>query len=335
MITIPRARIEARRDGGPSLMPAGMVNALASRQQFLDLLRYLMEIAEQGPARACALRPDPALVAPPLPEYERRLDHAGLIADLDAKNLRRGEAIYTRVCTNCHGTADRPGSLPDAPRFASAALKNGSDPYSLYRTITDGFGRMAPQSWMVPRQKYDVIHYIRETYLRPSNRGQYVAVNRTYLDRLPTGDTRGPSPTAIEPWVAMDYGSCLLTTIEAGEDLSNVAYKGIAVRLDPGQGASLAGVPGSSMNTTRSASPPPGPAGASSTGIASASTAGTRSIRGSSASVTSTTPTDLAGPTRKTPASGTVESSAATTVVTGRCPATGPITAACIATAIA
>ena len=175
-------------------------------------------------------------MAPPLPEYERRLDHAGLIAGLDAASLRRGEAIYIRVCANCHGTADRPGSLPDAPRFASAALRNGSDPYSLYRTITDGFGRMAPQSWMVPQQKYDVIQYIRETYFKPQNRGQYVAVNRTYLDRLPKGDTRGPSPTAIEPWVAMDYGACLMTTIEASQDLSNVAYKGIAVRLDPGQG---------------------------------------------------------------------------------------------------
>src|SRR5262249_44068986 len=44
-ITIARSRIEQRRQGGPSLMPAGLVNALASRQQFLDLVRYLMEIA--------------------------------------------------------------------------------------------------------------------------------------------------------------------------------------------------------------------------------------------------------------------------------------------------
>ena len=95
---------------------------------------------------------------------------------------------------------------------------------------------MAPQSWMVPRQKYDVIHYIRESFLKPRNPTQYVAINRAYLDRLPRGTTRGPSPSAIEPWVAMDYGSCLLATIEAGSDLSNVAYKGIAVRLDPGQG---------------------------------------------------------------------------------------------------
>jgi putative heme-binding domain-containing protein len=235
-VTITRDRIEQQRAGGPSLMPAGLVNALASRQQFLDLLRYLMEIAECGPARARALRPDPALVAPPLPEYEQRLDHAGLIAGLGSASHRRGEAIYSRVCANCHGTEDRPGSLPNAPWFASAALKNGSDPYSLYRTITVGFGQMAPQSWMVPRQKYDVIHYIRETFFKPHNPRQYVAINRAYLDGLPEGTTRGPAPSEIEPWVAMDYGSCLLATIESGDDLSNVAYKGIAVRLDAGQG---------------------------------------------------------------------------------------------------
>ena len=235
-IAIATGRIEDRRRGGTSIMPAGLVNALVSRQQFLDLVRYVMEIAEYGPTRARVLRPDPALVAPPLPEYERRLDHAGLIAGLDRASLRRGEAIYTRVCANCHGTKEQAGSLPNAPRFAAAALKNGADPYSLYRTITDGFGQMAPQSWMVPRQKYDVIHYIRETFFKPYNFSQYVAINRAYFDRLPKGHTRGPSPSEIEPWVAMDYGSCLMTTIEAGDDLSNVAYKGIAVRLDPGQG---------------------------------------------------------------------------------------------------
>ena len=56
-VTIARDRIEAQRKGGPSLMPAGLVNALASRQQFLDLLRYLMEIAEYGPARAARCGP--------------------------------------------------------------------------------------------------------------------------------------------------------------------------------------------------------------------------------------------------------------------------------------
>lgn len=193
-VTIARGRIEHQSRGGPSIMPGGLVNTLGSRQQFLDLVRYLMEIAEHGPARARALRPDPSLVSPPLPDYERRLDHAGMIAGLGPQNFRRGEAIYARVCANCHGTKDQPGSLPTAPRFASATLKNGGDPYTMYRTITDGFGQMAPQTWMVPLQKYDVIHYIREAYLKPANPGRYAAVDRAYLDRLPKGTIQGPWP---------------------------------------------------------------------------------------------------------------------------------------------
>ena len=50
-ITIARAEIEERNDKGPSLMPAGLVNQLGSRQDFLDLVRYLIEIAQRGPAR--------------------------------------------------------------------------------------------------------------------------------------------------------------------------------------------------------------------------------------------------------------------------------------------
>jgi putative heme-binding domain-containing protein len=235
-ITIAKSRIAQRRQGGPSLMPAGLVTALASRQQFLDLVRYLMEIAEYGPARARDLRPDPALVSPPLPDYERRLDHAGIIAELGTEHFQRGAAIYNRVCANCHGTKDQPGSLPAAPRFASATLKNGGDPYAMYRTLTDGFGPMAPQTWMVPRQKYDVIHYIREAYLKPHNPSQYARVDRVYLDRLPKGTSRGPAPSEIEPWVVMDYGPTLMATYEVGSDGSNFAYKGIAVRLDAGPG---------------------------------------------------------------------------------------------------
>ena len=34
----------------------------------------------------------------------------------------------------------------------------------------------------------------------------------------------------------MDYGPSLMATVEAGDDGSNIAYKGIAVRLDPGPG---------------------------------------------------------------------------------------------------
>ncbi len=52
---------------------------------------------------------------------------------------------------------------------------------------------MAPQTWMVPRQKYDVIHYLRETYLKADNATQYKTVDEKYLASLPRGTTLGPS----------------------------------------------------------------------------------------------------------------------------------------------
>jgi putative heme-binding domain-containing protein len=220
-----------------SLMPAGLVNMLAGRQQFLDLAAYLSEIAAKGPARALELKPAAALYAlPPIPEYEQHLDHAGLIGSLDDESLKRGEALYKRVCANCHGTHDQPGSLPTSLRFATGKFKHGSDPYALYQTLTRGFGMMVPQSWMVPEQKYDVVHYIREKYLKRDNPSQYIRADKAYLARLPRGDTRGPAPSKIEPWIAMDYGPNLINTYEIGQDSSNFAYKGIAMRLDPGPG---------------------------------------------------------------------------------------------------
>ena len=236
-IIVRRADVEERSDQNPSIMPPGLVNGLADRQQFLDLLRYLREIADGGPARALELRPDPSdLEPPPLPEYEKDVDHAGLLAGLDAGSLRRGRVIYEGVCASCHGLKDRVGSMPTSLPFWSGTFKNGSDPHAMYKTLTLGFGQMPPQPWMVPRQKYDVIHYIRETFLKKSNPTQYARVDAPYLASLPKGSTEGPEPLDLEPWARMDYGPALMTTIEVGDVGSNIAYKGIAVRLDPGPG---------------------------------------------------------------------------------------------------
>ncbi len=95
---------------------------------------------------------------------------------------------------------------------------------------------MAAQTWMVPQQKYDVIHFIRERYLRTSNTSQYVPVGQDYLKGLPPGDSRGPEPSNIFPWEQMDYGPNLVMTLEVGKDGRNFAYKGNAVRLDAGPG---------------------------------------------------------------------------------------------------
>ncbi len=235
LVTIPTADVEARKAGGPSLMPSGLANGLGSRQEFLDLVRYLRDVADGGPARARALRPDPSVLAPkPLPDYERDIDHAGMIAGLGPANLKQGEAIYEQVCANCHGTIDRPGSMPTSLRFASGAFKNGGDPYAIYRTLTHGFGQMPAQPGLVPRQKYDVIHYVREAFLKGRNPSQYRRLDRDYLAGLPKGTSRGPAPVFAEPWKEMDYGPTLMATVEVGKD--NLAFKGIAVRLDDGPG---------------------------------------------------------------------------------------------------
>src|SRR5262249_41167079 len=43
IITIRKKDIDERRDQGPSLMPEGQINGLSGRQEFLDLMRFLLE----------------------------------------------------------------------------------------------------------------------------------------------------------------------------------------------------------------------------------------------------------------------------------------------------
>jgi len=219
-----------------SVMPAAQVNQLTSRTQFLDLIRYLIEIRDGGKRRARELQPPPSMYAAHVAEYESRVDHSGMITELGDDAFARGEAIYNRLCINCHGDHDRPGSLPTALRFAEGRFRNGSDPHSMYRTLTHGFGYMVAQTWMVPQQKYDVVHYIRQAYLREHNPSQYSDITDEWLAGLPEGNTRGPEPTRMDRWATMDYGPRLINTYETGSDGSNFAYKGIAVRLDPGPG---------------------------------------------------------------------------------------------------
>ena len=167
---LPMLDIQPRSNGqstsGLSLMPAGLVNALASgtvpRPHALSDGDHRVR-SRAGPSA----RPDPALLAPPLPDMK-----AISITPVDR---RAGSGARPRTDDLRPGLRQPPwnrgppGSLPSAPRFATATLKNGSDPFAMYRTLTVGFGQMAAQTWMVPQQKYDVIHYIREAYFKRDN----------------------------------------------------------------------------------------------------------------------------------------------------------------------
>jgi cytochrome c5 len=192
-----------------------------------------------------------------LREYEQNIDHAGMLASLDGAAFGRGEKIYNGNCINCHGTPEIDGSIPLSKKFWSEAYKAGADPYSLYQTLSKGYGSMPPQVEMTPQEKYDVIHYIREEFIRKENPTQYYRFGKDYLASLPKGTATGPESKPYHPWKDQDYGNFFINTYEiadletgperyhsprpvpyADEDYreNNFAYKGIAVRLDRGPG---------------------------------------------------------------------------------------------------
>ncbi len=192
-----------------------------------------------------------------LADYEKDIDHAGMIADFNEESYERGSRIFNGNCINCHGTPEIEGSIPLSLKFWEQPFKAGSDPYSMYLTLTKGFKTMPPQIVLTPQEKYDVICYLREEYIKESNETQYYKVGPNYLASLPEGTTTGPAAKPYHPWKDMDYGNFFMNTYElvdsatgperfhspgptpfVDEDYSknNFAYKGIAVRLDKGDG---------------------------------------------------------------------------------------------------
>lgn len=197
------------------------------------------------------------LTASSLPATEKNIDHKGIIELLGQDAYKRGSRIYNSNCINCHGTPEIEGSIPLSHKFWKNEFKAGSDPYSMYQTVSKGMGAMPPQMVMSPQEKYDVIHYIQQNYLKEKNKGEYVQPTAGYLSSLPEGNSKGPDPQPYQPWSDMDYGNFFINTYEladeetgiaryhsprptpyADEDYTknNFAYKGIAVRLDEGAG---------------------------------------------------------------------------------------------------
>lgn len=190
-----------------------------------------------------------------LPEYEAHIDHEAYILQNNNQVINHGREVYQQICHTCHGDINLPGSIPNSLRFGEGEFQHGNDPYTMYQTITRGWRLMAPQPQLVPQDKYAVIHYIRSHYLKEHNPDQYFQVDDAYLATLPKGTEMGPKPVKYEPWKDMDYGPFLTGTFEIvpeeterfrwpeGEDTrgyvspdANIAYKAIAIRLDPGDG---------------------------------------------------------------------------------------------------
>ena len=145
-------------------------------------------------------------------EQVAEVEHAAIIRSWDAEAFERGRAIYADNCAACHGADGQAAANPLATAFTRDTLKNGSDPYRLWRTLTEGYKLMPAQNWLTPEQRYDAIHYLREAFFKPHNPSQYVAVTESYLDSL---SNLPAIEQAAGQRLPMDYGPALTYEIGA------------------------------------------------------------------------------------------------------------------------
>ena len=199
------------------------------------LLVLLLGFSPSGRLTRAAESTDPGAV-----DAVDAVDHAGIIRSWGPESLARGEKLYGSLCITCHGNLIQAGSLPTSRPFWKEPFKNGNDPLSLYRTLTSGFGQMPAWTFLTPEQRYDAIHYVRETFVKPHNPTAYFAVSPAYLAGLPKGTGRGVKTAEMiefekgPKYLRMDFGPALFWTLQVASN--NIAYKGIAIRLDEGPG---------------------------------------------------------------------------------------------------
>jgi len=143
------------------------------------------------------------------------VDHAGILRQLGPKNFAKGQTIYNNLCINCHGSDGKTPALPIARAFGTGELKFGTDPYSMFQTLTKGNGLMGPQNWMTPQERYDVIHYIREKFMKPMH-SKYQTLKPQYLAGLPKVNAVAVTKKKID----RDFGPALASQL--GRDLSSV-----------------------------------------------------------------------------------------------------------------
>jgi len=136
------------------------------------------------------------------------VDHTKLIAERGQEVLDKGATIYAKTCAACHGAAGVPSaSIQPPPRnFTTEAVKNpnGNGPYALYLVLLNGFeGRMPAQPGLTAEEKYAVIHFLREGWIKANKAAKYVEVDPPKVTEMipKPGTTTGPPPP---PWTVQE-----------------------------------------------------------------------------------------------------------------------------------
>ena len=111
-------------------------------------------------------------------------DHATLMADSSDDMLKLGKAVYNANCIACHGADGGAGALATARVFNEDAFATdgyGADPWGMYQTLVLGYNAMPAQGALSPEEKWAVVTYIREEFLKPNNEAMYIALTDEYL----------------------------------------------------------------------------------------------------------------------------------------------------------
>lgn len=104
MITIPRANVEDIAQSDTSIMPARLADQLKSRQQFLDLLRYVLDLRERGPEAEMVVA-----------KTQQRRELSSEI---------RGRVLLGQMnCTACHGDENGLAAANSLPKVAAPDLR--------------------------------------------------------------------------------------------------------------------------------------------------------------------------------------------------------------------
>jgi putative heme-binding domain-containing protein len=116
LIRLPRDEIDRITANEKSTMPEGLADQLENRQQFLDLVKYLMDIAATGKPAA---QPPQSLGGG---KVDQRIQGLALLDEFN--------------CTSCHRT-DEPGLLPSKQGAHLAGLTERIDPQYIQRYLAD------------------------------------------------------------------------------------------------------------------------------------------------------------------------------------------------------
>jgi mono/diheme cytochrome c family protein len=106
-------------------------------------------------------------------------DHAKLAENRGQDVLDRGQMVYSKNCASCHGAngnQNAANSNPPARNFHTEAFKNehGGGPYGLYMVTMKGHGNMSAVGGLSPEDRYAVVHFIREVWVKNENNAHYV-----------------------------------------------------------------------------------------------------------------------------------------------------------------